>query len=135
MPRFRRRRGRFRRRGGRRSFRRFARAITRAGSEPKKIELASVLGSNLTQGDGTSRVLVILNLPSNLEQGDGESNFSGNSVWLKGVGVKFNASVADTPGFNKFYIRWTLFLLSDNSLCTFVAYSRAACLSLSASRS
>lgn len=111
MPRFRRRS----RRGGRRSFKRFARAITRAGSEPKKIELVSEVGTNLAQGDGVSRVLGILNLPSNLVQGDTESDFSGNSVWLKGVGVKFNASIPANPGFQKFFLRWTLFFSRSNA--------------------
>lgn len=113
MPRFRRSKRRFsrRRRGG---LKRFAKRIARIGSEPKKIEIVSNLANVLRQGDGTSREVVIMNLPSNLIQGTGEANFIGNHVWLKGVGIKFNATIS--VEFSMFYIRWILFTSRANAI-------------------
>lgn len=83
--------------------------------ESKNIIIDDGLGNNLVPGDGTSRTLVIQNLPSNLVQGTGESNFLGNSVVLKGVAVRFLASVDATPGFNSFYLRYFLFRSRANA--------------------
>lgn len=116
MPRFRRFARRSRRRGrGRRSFRRFANRIARAGTEPKKLELAEV-NVGAIQGDGTTPVVNIRNLPSNLIQGDTESNFHGNSIWLKGVGIRASFSANDpTNNFSTYYVRYTLLFSRTNA--------------------
>lgn len=98
-----------------RSFKRFAKAIARAGTEPKYDIIAQQLGDSLAQGDGTSRTLGIMNLTSNLIQGDENDQFQGNSVWLKGVGIKFNISPNADPGFGGLSVRWTLFFSRTNA--------------------
>jgi len=113
MPRFRRSKRRFgRRRRGPRSFKRLARAVARSGSEPKKMLIAQSGGNNLAVGDATSRVLTIMNIPSNLVQGTQNDQFLGNSVYLRGVGVKFHifTTTADIT------IRWVLFKARQNAV-------------------
>lgn len=118
MPRFRRYVRRSRRRGrgrGRRSFKRFARRIATAGTEPKRFVL-DISTAQAVQGDGTSPTLNIRNIPSNLIQGDSEENFHGNAVWLKGIGIRFSAAANDpTEGFATYLVRYTLLFSRTNA--------------------
>jgi len=116
MPSFRRSRRRFRRRsGGRRSLRRFARRIARAGTEPKRFENGQFL-TDIAQGDGTSPQVFIRNIPSNLEQGDADDNFHGNSVYLKGLGIRIAASTFDAlANFSTVKIRYSLIFSRTNA--------------------
>jgi len=95
---------------------RFAKRVATAGAEPKRFEVTTQLGANVTQGDGTSRVVQIMNLPSNLVQGTTEGTFTGNTVWLKGVSVRFNLSIPSTPGFTALAIRWFLIKSRANAI-------------------
>lgn len=112
MPRFRRSRRRFGRR--RRGPAKRARRIVRMGQQMRKLEIAEVTGVNLRNGDGTTRELAIHNIPSNLIQGDAEDQFTGNTVWLKGVAINMAVSVT-TSSFHSFYVVFTLFFSRQNA--------------------
>lgn len=113
MPRFRRSRRRFGRR--RRGPAKRARRIVRMGQQMRRNEIVEVTGVALRNGDGTTRELAIHNIPSNLIQGDSEDQFSGNTVWLKGVSVNMAVSV-DTASFHSFYVVFTLFFSRANAV-------------------
>jgi len=112
MPRFRKSRRRFGRR--RRGPAKRARRIVRMGQQMRKLEIVEISGAQLVNGDGTSRVLSIHNIPSNLVQGDAENQFTGNTVWLKSVFVNTSISVT-TSSFHAFYVVFTLLFSKSNA--------------------
>lgn len=115
MPRRRSFRRRPRRGRGNRRLRRFAARIARAGTEPKYWETNAFL-EPLTQGDGTTPIVHIRNLPSNLIQGDGEDQFHGNQIFLKGVGIRVQAATfTDLQNFSTVYVRYTLIFSRQNA--------------------
>lgn len=101
--RFRRRRT-FRRRT-RKNFRRsrrapFARRVRRVilkSAEAKKIDTTgvAVLGTDLREGDGTSRVTYIYNPISLVTQGVQDDQFLGNSFWVKGVAFRGQVGLSE----------------------------------------
>lgn len=103
--RFRRRRTRFRRRRFRRntrksSFKRFARKVRRVvikTAERKKIDTTgvAVLGADLREGDGTSRVTYIYNPISLVTQGVQDDQFLGNSFWVSGVAFRGQVGLSE----------------------------------------
>lgn len=115
MPR-RSRRSRFSRRRRGRGMRRFARAIARAGSEPKHFESAAFI-QTLNQGDTVAPLVHIRNVTSNLVQGDTEANFTGNQVFLKGLSVRVGASTFDDTlsNFSTVMVRYTLLFSRTNA--------------------
>lgn len=96
--------------------RRFAKRIARAGTEPKHWENQQFT-VDMVQGDGTTPIVHIRNLPSNLVQGDEEDQFHGNQVFLKGVGLRVAISAAngDLAPFSDAYVRYTLLFSRTNA--------------------
>lgn len=111
------RRRRFSRRGaGRRRFHRrkprFARRVMRAeiiNQPTKRLIQTNTAAVSLHPGDGTTPELVIFSPLTNIVQGDTVGNFTGNVIFPKGIRIRALVTNAASPGFQQFYIRWTLF--------------------------
>lgn len=102
--RFRRRRTRFRRRRFRKNFkvrrRSFAKRVRRVilkTAERKKIDVSgvAVLGQDLVEGDGTSRVTYIYNPLSLVSQGVQDDQFLGNAFWVSGISFRGQVGLSE----------------------------------------
>lgn len=95
--------------GRKKRFARRVKSVILRTTEPKKIDITVSDGISLVEGDGTTRVITVQNLPSNLTQGVQKDQFIGDSIYLKGVAIRGQASIdIGNGGFQGFYIRWAL---------------------------
>lgn len=122
MPRSFVRRKRLRTRRGRRFIarkKRFARRVKSVilrTTEPKKLVISSGDGVSLIEGDGTTRIVQVQNIPSNMAQGVEKDMFIGDQVYIKGIGLTGQASIdIGNGGFQGFYIRWLLLWSRSNA--------------------
>jgi len=113
---------RFRKRRGKRVFarKRFVRrvkSIILKATEPKRLTISAGDGAVLVEGDGTSRTILVQNIPSNMAQGVQKDQFIGDQVFLKGVGIFGQASITTGTGFNpgSLIIRFTLIWSRSNA--------------------
>lgn len=87
----------------------FTKRVLRAelsNASTKKKLFINYLGTNLNQGDGTTRDLIIFSPLTNLVQGDGVVNFTGRSIYPKGIQLRGAVSVPTTTSP---MLRWTFF--------------------------
>jgi len=93
----------------RKRFARRVRSVILKSAEPKRMNIVTSDGITLADGDGTSRVILVQNIPSNLIQGIERDQFIGDQVYLKGVAIHGQIANDTTNwAYGSFTVRWTL---------------------------